>query len=336
MSYEQVNQFKSRLSSLPRGRIIGTGIGVFVLIMYAIGGLTHLDIGEVGLSIHAFGSDRGRMEVLTPGTQWIEPLSNDVVVYDARLKQYPADDTTASTQDGQPINVDVSLEIGLIGKNVPHLHQQIGPNWYEQVVYPSAITAIREATASYKSDEIYTGSGRAKVQDQATKFLADKYDDMGIRVAVNVRDVQFTNPAYVAKLEEKARAAQQEIIETRLAAAAVQAAIKVTNTAEGEKQKRIKAAEAEREEKRLAGEGSRLAKEEEAKGNLALAKAEAEGISLRNAALNGSGGDRLVQIEWARNLGPNVKVYAIPTGAPGTNSIMDLNGILKGALSGAH
>lgn len=319
--------------NLIRFVIIGVVAAFFAI--YGMAGVTSVELGEVGLSIKAMGSDRGSVAVLTPGTQWVEPFSNDVVTYDARLKQYPADDTTASTQDGQPINVDVSLEIGLIAKNVPELHRNVGPNWYDQVVYPSAITAIRESTASVKSDDIYTGKGRAEVQSKASKFLADKYDDMGIRVAVNVRDITFTNPAYVKQLEAKASAVQKELIETRLAAAAVQEAIKVTNVADGEKQKRIKAAEAAREEKRLAGEGSRLAKEEEAKGNLALAKAEAEGIELRNNAYEGSGGDRLVQIEWARNLGPNVKVYAIPTGAPGTASIMDLNGVLKGAFTGA-
>jgi regulator of protease activity HflC (stomatin/prohibitin superfamily) len=256
-------------------------------------------------------------------------------VYDARLKQYAMDDTTASTQDGQPINVDVSLEIGLVGVNVPALHKDMGPNWFEQVVYPSAITELREATASVKSDEIYTGLGRANVQAVATKALADKYAKSGIRISVNVRDVTFTNKAYVQLLEAKAGAAQQEVIETRRAAAAVQEAIKVANIAEGEKQKRIKAAEAQKEEQRLAGEGSREAKEEEARGNLALAKAEAEGVRLRREALSGAGGQELVQIEWARNLGPNVKVYGIPTGSPGTTNIMDLNGVLKGAFQGA-
>lgn len=54
----------------------------------------------------------------------------------------------------------------------------------------------------------------------------------------------------------------------------------------------------------------------------------------RREALSGAGGRELVSIEWAKNLGPNVKVYAIPTGAPGTTSLMDLNGIMQGALTG--
>jgi regulator of protease activity HflC (stomatin/prohibitin superfamily) len=316
-------------------RIAGIVAGAAVALIYFLSGITGVELGEVGLSISAVGGDRGSVEVLTPGTQWVEPFTNDVVVYDARLKQYAMDDTTAATQDGQPIDVDASLEIGLVGENVPSLHKTMGPNWFANVVYPQAIKELREATASVKSDDIYTGVGRQKVQELATDALK-KYEASGIRIQVNLRDVTFTNKNYVAMLEQKAAAVQKEIIETRQASAAVQEAIKVANIAEGEKQKRIKAAEAQREEQKLSGEGSRLAKEEEAKGNLALAKAEAEGIRLRNDALEGSGGDRLVQIEWARNLGPNVKVYGIPTGSPGTSSLMDLNGILQGAFKGAQ
>lgn len=306
-----------------------------IAVLYFIGGLTDVELGEVGLKIHAIGETRGQVDVLTTGTQWVEPIGNDVVIYDARLKQYPVDDATASTEDGQPINVDASLEIGLISANVPNLHQNMGVAWFDQVVYPSAVAALRESTGSVMSDDIYTGVGRAEVQDKATKLLASKYEKSGIRIRVNVKDVTFTNKEYVKLLEEKAGAAQKEVIQTRLAAAAVQEAIKVANLAEGEKQKRIKAAEAEREERRLTGEGSRLAKEEEAKGNLALALAEARGIEAKREAYAGAGGRELVEIEWARNLGPNVKVYGIPTGAPGTTNIMDLNGVLQGAFKGA-
>lgn len=69
-----------------------------------------------------------------------------------------------------------------------------------------------------------------------------------------------------------------------------------------------------------------------AKGILAVGEARAKVRRLKNEAMIGPGGDKIVALEWARQLGPNVKVYGIPTGAPGTASIMDLNGILQGAF----
>jgi regulator of protease activity HflC (stomatin/prohibitin superfamily) len=316
--------------------LAGAGIAVIMLALYGLAGITGIELGEVGLKIKAVGENRGTVEVLTPGTQWVDAWTNDVVTYDARLRQYVRDDIPAQSQDGQPLAVDISYEIGLVAANVPNLHKQVGPSWYEQLVAPRLSSAEQASTSGIPSAQIYTQKGRDSAQLYLTTRLQRELLPYGIRINANVKDIDFTNPKYLAAIERKAVAEENEVAATREAEVAVQDAIKKANDADGEKQKRIKAAEAQREERRLAGEGSRLAKEEEAKGNLALAKAEAEGIRLRNDALNGSGGDRIVQIEWARNLGPNVKVYAVPTGAPGTASMMDLNGMLKGAFSGAQ
>lgn len=310
-------------------------LGLFGLI-YGFAGVTSIEPGEVGILVKTLGSNTGiQQSVLGAGTTWIEPFSYDVRVYDARLTQYPVEDTRSSTKDGQPIDVDASLEIGLVADKVPQLAQSVVPDWFEQVVYPSAITEIRQATASILSDEIYTGEGRSRAQDLSSKALAEQYEPLGIRVRVNIKDVNFLNEDYVKTLEAKAKAAQQEVINQRLAKAAEADAIRVANVAEGMKQKSIKEAEAARETSKLAGEGSRLKAEEEAKGNLALALAEAKGVEARRQALEGAGGERMVQLEWARQLGPNVKVYAVPTGAPGTATFMDLNSVLKGAFSGS-
>jgi len=315
--------------------IVGV-VALIFLLSYTLGGLTHVNPGETTILIKNFGSNSGMQKrVLDTGTHWVEPFLYDVATYDTRLRQYPLEDTEASTQDGQPISVDVSLEIGLVQGQVPNLHQQVGTGWYEQVVKPSAIAALRQATASVLSDAVYTGAGRITVQTTAERTLKEKYDALGIRIDFNVRDVQFVNKAFVETLEKKASATQQEIIEKRLAEAAIQEAIKVANIAEGLKQKAIKEAEARREEQRLAGEGSRLLNEETAKGNLALAKADAEGTKLRREALAGAGGPEMVSIEWARQMGPNIKVYGFPTGSPGTTSIMPIENLFKGAFAGA-
>ena len=321
-------------------KMVHTGIGIFILVVgliYGVAGITTVDPGEYAILMKQLGSDKGMQnQGLSPGTHWVDPMMFDVIIYDTRSQQYAdgLEDIPSQTNDGQPILVDISLEIGLAAEHVPALHQNVGPDWYSRVVYPAARSAIRNSTSGQASDKIYTGAGRAEVQASIQNKLEKKYGPLGINVNVNLRDITFENKQYVATLEQKATAAQQEAIQSRLATAAEQEAIKVANIAEGEKQKRIKAAEAAKEEARLEGEGSRLQKEEEAKGLLAMASAEAEGVKLRREALAGEGGDEMVSIEWARNLGPNVKVYGIPTGAPGSSAIMDLNGMLKGAFQG--
>lgn len=303
--------------------------------LYGLAGITVVEPGEYAILMKQLGSDKGmQKDGLAAGTHWVDPFSFDVIKYDTRAEQYAdgLEDTPSQTNDGQPILVDMSLEIGLNSAYVPKLHQDIGPDWFNRVVYPAARSAVRNATSALASDQIYTGKGRAEVQKTIQSQLQNKVAAKGIDVTVNLRDISFENKQFIATLEQKATAAQQEEIQRRGALAAAQEAIRITNIAEGEKQKRIKAAEAAKEEARLQGEGSRLQKEEEAKGLLAMASAEAEGVKLRREALAGAGGPEMVSIEWAKNLGPNVKVYGVPTGAPGTTSIMDINKVIEGAF----
>lgn len=318
-------------------KLVAGGIVLGLLFIWGIAGLTHIKPGESGIEIKNLGSHTGmQKEVLTIGTHWIEPFTYDVVIYDTRCRQMQEqpEEQKAGTGDGQPVEVDFTVQLCVLPQFVPQLHQRFGPSFYENVVHPAVISIVKNMMPSEPSDVIYTARGRNNVEAAINEEVTRRFGSEGIQIDINLRDVKFTNPQYVAILEQKARSAQQVELNTRNALAAVQDAIRIANVAEGAKQKRIKEAEAAREEQRLAGEGARLHDEEEAKGNLALSTAEATGVRLRREALSGAGGPELVSIEWAKNLGPNVKVYAIPTGSPGTSSIMDLNGMLKGAFSG--
>ncbi len=321
-------------------QISGGAFALLVLgaIAFGIAGYVDIDPGEVGIVIGKIGKDKGMKEATLPiGTTWINPITNDVVVYNTRQQQYQAQltDMPSQTSDGQPVLVDLSLEIGLDKPGVPTLHDKVGEDWYSEVIYPATRSAVRDLVPSASSDEVYTEEGRSIIQKKIQAFLTSKGKPYGILINVNLRAIDFENKAFVKKIEAKAIAQQEIEIENRNALTAENTAKKMANLAEGEKQKRIKAAEAKREEARLEGEGRRLQKEEDAIGILAIATAEAEGIKLRRLAYAGEGGTELVSIAWAENLGPNVKVYGFPTGAPGTNSIMDLNGMMQGAFKGS-
>lgn len=316
-------------------KAIAVAVALGVGTLYGLAGIVHINPGEAGIKIKMIGSDRGMQpDTLSTGMSWVEPFIYDVVVYDYRLRQEIFNDIPTQTKDGQPIIVDLSVEMGLEPAKLPWLHEHIGPDYYDQVVYPAVRSAIRDEVPSELSDEIYTADGRVKVQQRIQEALRKIMEPRGINIRVNLRDIDFTNKQFIATLEEKAGAAQKVIIETRNAEAAEQTARKMANIAEGEKQKRIRAAEAKQQEIALEGLGQQQAKEAEAKGNLAIYLAEAKGIEAKRQAYAGAGGSELVSIAWAENMGPNVKVFGIPTGSPGTTSLMDLNGILGGALKG--
>jgi regulator of protease activity HflC (stomatin/prohibitin superfamily) len=320
----------------PVSKLVLVATVLVAVAIYSMAGISSISPGEVGILIKNVGDNRGmQKEVLHTGMHWVDPWTYDVVTYDARQRQMEeVNDLPAQTGDGQPVTVNFSVQLGLQSELVPVLHEQVGPDYYTQVVHPAIIQVVKNKVPSKKSDEVYTSAGREGIEQAINDEMKARFAQYGITTIINLKDLPFKNGDYVKILEAKAKATQQIDVETRLASAAIQESIKKANSAEGVKQQRIKAAEAQREEQRLSGEGTRLRQEEEAKGVLAVATAEAKGTELRRLALSGAGGENLVSIEWAKNLGPNVKVYAVPTGAPGTTSLMDLNGIMQGALSG--
>lgn len=305
-------------------------------LIYGTLGLTTIEPGEVGVLVKNFGDERGMQdETWDTGAHWADPFVYDAVVYDTRLRQYQLTGQNAipaNTLDGQPVVVDVSLEIGLVDAGVPNLHENVGTNWYDQIVLPLAISTIRNETSFADSDTIYTGEGRASIQQAVTDVLQLRLAELGIRIMPNLRDITFTNQQFVDVLEEKARAAQQEEIRRREALAAAQEAIRIQNVAEGQRFQVEQEADAERYKLQQEGEGARLRDEAIAAGNLALFTAEAEGQRLRREALSGDGGAELVSIEWARNLGPNVQFYGVPTGAEGTSTYL-IDEALRGQIA---
>jgi len=212
-------------------------LAVFV-IAFGLGGLNTIEPGEVGIKVVQFGDNRGmQQDTMGTGMHWNNPITTDVIVYDTRLNQYVIDALPTGTKDGQPITVDVSAEIGLVDARVPDLHESIGDAWFDKVVYPAIRSSVRNTTSQYQSDEVYTGDARRHIQASLEKELTSKLEPHGIRIQVNLRDLQFTNQGFVRTLEQKAEAAQRVIIEQRNAETAQQSAIKVANIAEGEKQK---------------------------------------------------------------------------------------------------
>lgn len=315
------------------GKLIVSGVGASILALYGLVGITGVEPGEVGLVVKQFGDNRGISEVtLDTGTHWVDPFMNDVVVIDTRLKKYEQLDIPSNTKDGQPILVDVVFEIGLLDSNVPNLVENIGRDWYTQVVYPAARSAIRNNTSEHMSDAVYTGAGRAQIQQELTAELTNRLEPLGIRITANLSDIEFTNTDFVHTLEEKAKAAQQEEIQRRYAAAAKEEAIATQNRAEGEKFKVEQEAQATRIRLQLEGEGERLKQEEIALGILAVGQAEADVIKLKANALVGNGGSLYRDIEVLGGLGKSVDYYGTPTGAPGTSTYI-IDEALRGQIA---
>jgi regulator of protease activity HflC (stomatin/prohibitin superfamily) len=239
------------------------------------------------------------------------------------------------TADGQNVNVDMTLQVALRGKEVPLLHQKIGPNYENEVLLPQMRSEARLAFGAYTAEDIYQGKVREEIQRLVLKKLQDSFsktnsDGTLIYPAIMVTDVLVRHlafsQAFEQAIEQKKLAAQQVEVNKQLALAQEQKALQVEAEARGQKLKAVQEAQGIGESAKARAEGEaaavrvkadaekyRLAAE--AEGNLAKYKAEAEGKKLSAEALAGAGGQNVVALKFAESIAPTLQTYAYPAGA---------------------
>lgn len=313
------------------GAIIGL---VVVLLLIVTFGWVNVHPTEVAVEINKIA---GKISEAPKGVgyhfynRWI----TDMVIYKVSARAYPSDTIEASdskkyslelkTNDGQNVQVDLTIIYALDPNNVPLLHQQIGVNYADQVLLPQIRSEARLAIGQYSAEEIYQGKVRDEMQQVIRQKLADvlaKYPAIKIHDAL-IRHFAFS-PDFEKAIEQKKLAAQQVEINKNKAAAEEQEAFRKENQAKGEKLKAIQEAEGRAQSAKIEADAQRYKLEQEASGNLAIYKAEAEGKKLLADALGG--GQNVVALRFADKIPDKLQIWGIPTGQQNT-SLMDVSGI---------
>lgn len=86
-------------------------------------------------------------EPLKEGTYWRAPW-NDVFVYDTRYKSFK-EKVDALTADDLPVTVYAAITMRPVPEEVYFLAQEVGPDWYKQLVQPQLLSAVRGVVANY-------------------------------------------------------------------------------------------------------------------------------------------------------------------------------------------
>ena len=86
-------------------------------------------------------------EPLREGYYWRAPW-NDVFVYDTRWKSFK-EKVDALTADDLPVTVYAAITMRPIPDEIYFLAQEVGPDWYKQLVQPQLLSAVRGVVANY-------------------------------------------------------------------------------------------------------------------------------------------------------------------------------------------
>ena len=119
-------------------------------------------------------------------------------IYDIRLQQ-ETQTFSALSNDGLPIEVEVSVRFRPHKEMLGHLHKQVGPNYVETLVLPELGAHTREAISRYRPDELY-GTRREAIQTEIREQLAEEMkldyhldDDDEETTLIYVEDVLIRN-----------------------------------------------------------------------------------------------------------------------------------------------
>lgn len=86
-------------------------------------------------------------EPLREGLYW-KALWNDVIVYDTRWKTFK-EKVDALTADDLPVTVFAAITMRPIPDEIYFLAQEVGNEWYRQLVQPQLLSAVRGVVANY-------------------------------------------------------------------------------------------------------------------------------------------------------------------------------------------
>lgn len=291
---------------------------------------------DVGVEVNKIAGNINQ-EPLSMGYQFYNGWKTDVVRYKCAARAFPPDTSESEeskqytlglkTNDGQNIDVDLTIIYSLRAKEVPALHQQIGPRYEDQILLPQVRSEARIVVGSYSAEEIYQGKVRNAIQDGIREKLVyslAKYPAIQIDEAL-LRHFSFAND-FENKIAEKKLASQQVEINRNKALAQEEEAKRQEAEARGSKLMAIQQAEGAAKAVQIAADAERYRLEQEAAGNLAIMKADAEGKRLQALAMGD--GDTLVALEFAKNIPNKLQIWGVPVGQNNT-SLMDLSGVFK-------
>ncbi|GMV51406.1 MAG: hypothetical protein NBKEAIPA_03612 [Nitrospirae bacterium] len=144
-------------------------------------------------------------ESLKDGFYWRAPW-NDVLVYEARWQSF-TEKVDALTADDLPVTVYAAITMRPIADEIYFLAQEVGPDWYKQLVRPQFLSAVRGVVANYTMVTLPERSSEIgnKIEAVVVEALKGRHLDV---YSVALSEMEFSQ--MVLKAIEQKQAKEQE------------------------------------------------------------------------------------------------------------------------------
>jgi regulator of protease activity HflC (stomatin/prohibitin superfamily) len=168
-----------------------------------------IDSGRAGVVWRLIGGTQPG--VLGEGLHVIAPW-NRLTRYDVRT-QDQREELHILTLNGLSVSLEASIRYRPIGDELPRLHAEIGPTYYDVIVAPVVRSEARKVGGRYAAEEIYSTKREVverEILDETKRAIEGKHIELE---AILIRDVDLPENikrAISEKLEEEQKALKMQ------------------------------------------------------------------------------------------------------------------------------
>ncbi len=91
-------------------------------------------------------------------------------IYDTRIIEI-SEKAFMPTKNGMMVQVDISCQFQVDSNRLPQLHQQIGPDYQEKIVYPMLRSVVRQVIGSYSAENLYATARNVLEDDMVVRAI---------------------------------------------------------------------------------------------------------------------------------------------------------------------
>ena len=146
-------------------------------------------------------------ESLKDGFYWKAPW-NDVFVYDVRYQSF-TEKVDALTADDLSVSLHAAITMSPIAEEVYFLAQEVGNNWYQQLVRPQFLSAVRGVVAQYTMVTLPERSSEIGNKIEAVMVESLKGRHLNI-YSVALSEIEFSKMVLQAIEQKQAKEQEKE------------------------------------------------------------------------------------------------------------------------------
>lgn len=195
--------FNNVIMTRKRGLLISVLIFILVFLFFAERIVIFVNAGESAVHFKRFRGGTQLQKTYGEGLHIILPW-DQMQVYNVRI-QHEQKQFEVLSANGLKIKVDASIRYRPILENLPYLHQNVGPDYAERIVFPEVEAVVRQIFGQYLPEDIYS-SQKFIIQNTVQNAIfevSERYVDLDELLITRITLPDMIVTAIEEKLEKE-------------------------------------------------------------------------------------------------------------------------------------